>query len=204
MIPRFMVFLSAAIIAISGLGLPSGAGGTLTAAGHKSQPSHPNPPQSRHYRGEPGYNIVSPSSVHIPARSGGKQPVFRGGVHSPVSKTASTTTPVRGPLIASGPTLFNNLNKQGLPANGGEVPPDSTGAIGPNNYLEMDNSFIAVYDRNLNTLASTSIDNFLGLSNNTPVCDPQVQWDNAANRWLLDQLGIKRGGVRVASGRQQG
>jgi len=184
---RFMAFLVAATVATSGAWLPPGAGNSLTAAGHISRPGHPNPPQSRHYRGEPGYNIVSPSSVHIPARSGGKQPVFRGGVRSPVSTTASTTTPVRGVLIANGPMTYNNLNKQGLLSNGSEVPPDSTGAIGPNNYVEMDNSFIAVYDRNLNTIASTAIDNFVG-SPGASFCDPQVQWDNTANRWLISAL----------------
>ena len=183
-----MVFLFAATVAVSGAWLPPGAGNSLTASGHKSQPSLPTPSQSRHYRGQPGYNIVSPSSVHVPARSGGKQPLFRGGVHSPAPTTASTATPARGPLIASGPTTYNNLNKQGMPADGLEVPPDSTGAIGPNNYVEMDNSSIAVYDRNLNTVASTTIDNFAGAGAGTPFCDPQVQWDNTANRWLLSAL----------------
>src|SRR5690349_9081848 len=54
----------------------------------------------------------------------------------------------RGPSIAPHAPLaglFNNLNSPGL--NQLTVtPPDSTGAIGPNNYVEMVNQEIGVYD----------------------------------------------------------
>ena len=58
----------------------------------------------------------------------------------------------RGPINATHAPLagfFNNLNSPGL--NQLTVaPPDSTGAIGPNNYIEMVNQEIGVYDRSLN------------------------------------------------------
>jgi hypothetical protein len=187
MIPRFMVFLFAAVIAVLGPGLPSSAGNSLTGAGYKSQPSHPNPQQSWHHRGQPGYNIVSTSSVHLAPPTGPKQPLFRGGLRARASSATTSSSRPLMPLIASGSVLFNSLNKPGLPADN-VSPPDSTGAIGPNNYLEMDNAFIAVYDRNLNTVASTTIDNFAGQLAGVPFCDPQVQWDNTANRWLMSFL----------------
>ncbi len=65
------------------------------------------------------------------------------------------------------------------------APPDSTGAIGPNNYVEMDNSNIAVYDRSLNLLNRTSLTGFVGVSPSVPYSDVQVQWDPTANRWLF-------------------
>ena len=187
MTARLMLFLFAAAFAASGGWTGAAPGNSLTVAVHISGPNHPTPPQSRHNRGQPGYNIVSPSSVHMVPSTGRKQPVFRGGLKAP-ARSATASSPTLTPLIASGPALFNNLNKAGMPANGGETPPDSTGAIGPNNYVEMDNSFIAVYDRNLNTVASTTIDNFVGALAGTPFCDPQVQWDNTANRWLVSFL----------------
>ncbi len=83
-------------------------------------------------------------------------------------------------------SLYNNLNKQGMFSDGSETPPDSTGAIGPNNYVEMDNSNIAVYDRTLHLVSSASLDAFTG--SGLPFCDVQVQWDPAAQRFLFSFL----------------
>jgi hypothetical protein len=119
--------------------------------------------------------------------SGSKAPFFRGGVHSRASAPVSSTTPA--PRVATASpniALYNGLNKPGQTAasSGGYTPPDSTGAIGLNNYVEMANSSIAVYDRSLNLLSSTSLDAFIGQPLGVPLCDPQIQWDPAANRWL--------------------
>jgi hypothetical protein len=99
----------------------------------------------------------------------------------------SSTTPA--PRVATASpniALYNGLNKPGQTAasSGGYTPPDSTGAIGLNNYVEMANSSIAVYDRSLNLLSSTSLDAFIGQPLGVPLCDPQIQWDPTANRWL--------------------
>jgi hypothetical protein len=119
--------------------------------------------------------------------SGSKAPFFTGGVHSRAGAPTNSTTPA--PLLAtSSPNiaLYNGLNKPGQTAvsSGGYTPPDSTGAIGPNNYVEMANSSIAVYDRSLNLVSSTSLDAFIGQGAGVPLCDPQIEWDPAANRWL--------------------
>ncbi len=69
------------------------------------------------------------------------------------------------------------------------TPPDSTGAIGPLHYVEMVNSRIAVYDRNLNVVtAQTEFWTFVGNSASVPYCDPQIQWAPSANRWLFSFL----------------
>ena len=70
----------------------------------------------------------------------------------------------RGPSIAPHAPLaglFNNLNSPGLNQLTA-TPPDSTGAIGPNNYVEMVNQEIGVYDRNLNLISSTDNGTFTG------------------------------------------
>jgi hypothetical protein len=80
--------------------------------------------------------------------------------------------------------LSPGLSKPGMTAGGfGFTPPDSTGAIGPNNYVEMANSRIAVYDRNLNLVSSSTLQNFAGQASSA-LCDVQIQWDPSANRWL--------------------
>src|SRR5438445_280931 len=79
-------------------------------------------------------------------------------------------------------------NQGGLTAavngNNQVTPPDSTGAIGPNDYVEIVNSAIADYDRNLNFKSSNTLTGFLNVDPNIGYCDPQVQWDPAANRWF--------------------
>jgi len=100
----------------------------------------------------------------------------------------------RGPIRAPQTPLagfFNNLDRPGL--NQLTVaPPDSTGAIGPNNYVEMVNQQIGVYDRNLNLLASSDNGAFMG-AGSLSVTDPQIQWDPQGGHWLYAALGVATG-----------
>ena len=84
--------------------------------------------------------------------------------------------------------LFNNLNSPGL-SQLTVAPPDSTGAIGPNNYVEMVNQQIGVYDRNLNLISSTDNGSFTGAGASLTVTDPQIQWDGQSGHWLYAALG---------------
>ena len=100
----------------------------------------------------------------------------------------------RGPLAVPHSPLagiFHNANAPGL--NQLTVaPPDSTGAIGPSNYVEMVNQQIGVYDRNLNLLASSDNASFMGAGSLT-VTDPQIQWDGGGGHWLYAALGVATG-----------
>jgi hypothetical protein len=71
---------------------------------------------------------------------------------------------------------------------GYNTPPDTTGAIGPNNYVELVNSQIAVYSRSSPTAPPLSEDEstFVGTSFGT--CDGQIQWDQQAGRWLYSAI----------------
>jgi hypothetical protein len=63
-------------------------------------------------------------------------------------------------------------------------PPDTTGAIGPNHYVEFVNSKVGVYNRsNLSLVTSQDLDVFAGRSGHD-VFDPQIQWDQQGGRWL--------------------
>jgi len=101
----------------------------------------------------------------------------------------------RGPSIAPRTPLaglFNNLNRPGL-SQPTVAPPDSTGAVGPNNYVEMVNQKIGVYDRNLNLISSTDNGTFTGAGATLSVSDPQIQWDEQGGRWLYAALGVATG-----------
>ena len=103
----------------------------------------------------------------------------RAALHLHLGSTAISSNAARG--------LFNNLNQPGLGV-GDEgfccVPPDPTGAIGPNHYVEMVNSLIGVYDRNnLSLLSSMDSATFVAASGGT-ISDPQIEYDFVANRWF--------------------
>jgi hypothetical protein len=99
--------------------------------------------------------------------------------------------PVSGANSAPLTGLFNGTNRSGL-QDRMVTPPDSTGSIGPSNYVEMVNQQIGVYDRTLTLLASTDNGTFTAAAGWT-VSDPQIQWDGGANRWLYAAVGVATG-----------
>jgi len=116
-------------------------------------------------------------------RFGPLTPIARPTIHSLTPTKISTTT--KAPKIA----LYGGLNKAGLFANLNDqqvAPPDSTGAIGPNHYVEMVNSVIGVWDRNLSVVSESQLYAWVGdpLTAVPGYCDPQIQWDPTAGRWL--------------------
>jgi hypothetical protein len=84
--------------------------------------------------------------------------------------------------------VYGTLNKPGLTASaaGGWTPPDSTGAIGTTHYVEMANSSVAVYNRSLGFVSSATLNAFTGQTGS--LCDPQIQWDDSAQRWIYAVL----------------
>ena len=101
----------------------------------------------------------------------------------------------RGPSVSPRKPLaglFNNVDGPGL-SQPTVAPPDSTGAIGPNNYVEMVNQKIGVYDRNLNLISSTDNGTFTGAGASLSVTDPQIQWDGQSGHWLYAALGVATG-----------
>lgn len=185
-----VVLLGAITVALAGATPASAVSVGYVPASHRvmTQGVKPTPvPQSLAHAGQQGYRLAPASGMHLPA-STSKMPFFRGGKRSSTTAAApATTAGPRIPLPPGTPTLYNNLNQAGMNASGsaGTTPPDSTGAIGPNNYVEMDNSNIAVYTRSLGFVSTASLDAFIGQPPGVPLCDVQIQWDPAANRWLF-------------------
>jgi len=86
---------------------------------------------------------------------------------------------------------FNGTYQAGLSAaaeNGCCSPSDSTGAIGINDYVEMTNGMIAIYNRSAALVAQKTLTDWLGAPPNVPYCDPQIQWDPMAGRWFYSFL----------------
>jgi len=185
---RFLAALFAALMAATGLAPGTASVTTAPAHGVHAKSASPVPQVVRH-RGEAGYAVQSAAALKAGRSSKGRRAIFRGGLRAPSTSTgtATATPSTRTALVpAPRPGLFTALTKPGMDAAGNPfqaTPPDSTGAIGPNNYVEMDNSNIAVYDRNLNLSSSVSLNAFSGSS--LDFCDVQVEWDAAAGRYLF-------------------
>jgi hypothetical protein len=107
------------------------------------------------------------------------------GVHDPVVQNAAAA--------ANMPALgvsFEGMNiDQGC---GGCLPPDTDGAVGPNHYVQMVNTDLAVYNKTTGALISgpTPIKNLWSSGecavNNDG--DPIVVYDQLADRWLISQF----------------
>jgi len=104
---------------------------------------------------------------------------------------AGTATPMGGAPVSVGASF------EGIPATG-FLPPDVSGAIGPNHYILMINVAFAIFDRQGNTLAGPAPINALwtgfgGPCTNQNNGDPIVRYDRLADRWLLSQFALPGG-----------
>ncbi|MDQ6911333.1 MAG: carboxypeptidase regulatory-like domain-containing protein [Verrucomicrobiota bacterium] len=99
------------------------------------------------------------------------------------------------PALPTPKATFEGLN-QGE-ACGGCIPPDTTGAVGPSQYVQMTNSSFSVYSKDGTRLSgptpinrlfqSFPVGNVCRATNNG---DPIVVYDQLADRWLLSQFGF--------------
>ena len=70
---------------------------------------------------------------------------------------------------------------------GGALPPDPTGAAGPNHYVHGVNLSIKIFDKNGNVLTGpTPLSTFLGTANDDG--DPIVMYDQLADRFFVSQF----------------
>jgi hypothetical protein len=112
------------------------------------------------------------------ARANGQPPAL--GAAGSVSEPASSSVAAAfGPSVASGLSSAQQIGAFGIDV----TPPDTTGAIGPEDYVEFVNEEVAAYDRTTLTLAGSPV----ALSTFTAgvaVCDPQVKYDPQTSRWF--------------------
>lgn len=117
-----------------------------------------------------------------PDPAGLRQAKARAARHSPSGRSLSPQGASPQPRAA----VFGGLNKPGMDAEGDSTPPDTTGAIGPDHYVEFVNGTgITAYDRSdLEEVAGpVRLENFIGFASDE-VFDPQIQWDEDWGRWI--------------------
>jgi PKD repeat protein len=86
--------------------------------------------------------------------------------------------------------LFGSLNEAGLSAkaqieagDGQVTPPDTTGAIGPNQYVEFVNNEVRAYERSALAPSGAAV-NLSKFTGGAAVCDPQIKYDPQSKRWF--------------------
>ena len=72
--------------------------------------------------------------------------------------------------------------------NNSYIPPDTQGAVGPNQLMVTLNSQIAVQNRTGGTLSTASLNAFWASLGYTTMFDPRVLYDRFSNRWIFISL----------------
>jgi VCBS repeat-containing protein len=78
----------------------------------------------------------------------------------------------------------------------GAFPPDTDGAVGPSQFVELLNGIYRVYDKSGNVLQQTSLDQFWSSAGATPqffATDPRVLYDPESQRWYAAALDFSFG-----------
>jgi hypothetical protein len=83
---------------------------------------------------------------------------------------------------------------------GGLHPPDTSGAIGPKQYVQTVNEALAVYNKQGKQLNFFTFNTFMGQFHTGTPCDnqnggdPQVIFDQPSNKWIIGDLSYPSGG----------
>ena len=140
--------------------------------------------------------------------------MFRGAPDRPLLIPALNTGPVQPDPIAqttTGPLVSttNGLNFDGIgdtsntPANPCNcAPPDTNGAVGATQYVQIVNTAFGVYDKTTGALTAgfpKAINTLWSSLGNVPCAnnndgDPIVAYDQAAGRWIITQFSVTNGG----------
>jgi len=97
-----------------------------------------------------------------------------------------------GPLVVPSPVLtFEGISA--VTSGCGCYPPDTNGAVGPNNYVQTVNTAFEIWDKSGNVLLTarainTLFSGFGGACQTQNSGDPVVNYDRLADRWVISQF----------------
>lgn len=103
-------------------------------------------------------------------------------------QSAAPAAPSAQDIVISAVQLTNAPGLAATDNTFGFSPPDATGAIGPEHYVQMVNGLIGVFDRNLVLKGEMNTLDFVGSSSPFVTSDPQISWDQDAQRWFYAVL----------------
>lgn len=121
---------------------------------------------------------------------------------TPVQDTALQSSTAPAPAVATNaPTSFDGVGIPNYTVNA--APPDTNGAAGATQYVQWVNEAFAVYDKATGlkvygpAAGNTLWAGFGGLCETQNDGDPIVQYDKAANRWVMTQFAVPTGGPNL-------
>ncbi len=116
-----------------------------------------------------------------------------------VQEENTTTTVIQNLQTAPGKIMSYALEQNfvGVSQNeSGFIPPDPTGAVGPNHYVHSVNSLVKIFDKTGGLLVGpVSLSAFLGNGSNSG--DPIVLYDQLADRWLVSEFGAATNSLSI-------
>lgn len=147
----------------------------------------------------PSENVSTPRMTRRPGRfpprpaTGQQDPLLE--VRSALASGIKRATPAMPSTLRSFEGLGRNFSgPQGRFSVNGD-PPDTNGDIGPNHYVQIVNSSLAVFDRSGTVLygpvqINTLWHNFGGSCETSTDGDPIVKYDKRADRWIVTQFSV--------------
>ncbi len=140
---------------------------------------------------------VLPNPQNFGARRDDKDPRIEEPPHSGIAPGA--TAPAPAPI-----NTFEALGRTGGWGNG--YPPDPTGDVGPNHYVQAINTALAIYDKTGTLLAGPmNLDTFMSQGNFGNLCDtdnfgdPVVLYDTFEDRWIVSDFAFTLSGSTVVN-----
>ncbi len=113
---------------------------------------------------------------------------------------ATTTGAQTAAPAAKPPPLDVNVAGLDYATYGAGHPPDTSGAVGPDNFIQTVNTSIGIYDKSGSQQNAFSFNTFFTQFHTGTPCDsqnggdPQVIFDQPSNRWIVGDLSYPSGG----------
>ena len=203
----FVLCSIAILLALVGLGLFSG--GSLSAQAPNANQQSSGPIVGASYK-----NDISPPLRSMPpwkasdlkaeheANENPKVPYRHHDTPDPVIQSSHVSTlNLLAPNVPAPIRNFNGIPFPGVGCNC--APPDTNGAVGQTQYVQIVNEGFQVFDKATGTslLGPNSISSiwngFGGACQNGGAGDPVLLYDHIANRWLISQFASATGGAPI-------
>ncbi len=144
----------------------------------------------------PALSDLKPAPRTTKPRAGEQNEVsipHTGHVNQPDGALQNMFRPLDQPGMPNMPSPLAGWEGISYDTGGSGAPPDTNGEVGPNHYVQMVNSSVAVWNKQ-GTLLAGPINIYNLWSNTTGPCadnndgDPVVLYDQLADRWVLSQF----------------
>jgi hypothetical protein len=195
----FQFAIALAVTLIAAPSLASGFSGASVAEPHLTRPLRDLPPaRAARTSADPEHHPRGGTSAWLAAiaqaegETAETDPLLESSWLRSLERTVMTSTPGAN-LVFEG--LSNADNAEVL--NSLLVPPDPIGDVGPNHYVQMVNNLITIFDKSGQELIDPVFLDVIWnpsqtLCNGAGHGDPVVTYDQAADRWVLLQIGGDR------------